>query len=172
GALLLGKAPVAERSVRREKLRYERQRRDDADALPLQRARDRAQRRVVAEAAQPRQHLHAEPIGAQTEEARLAQSAAEHRLCATGSAEHLGDPPELPQLHPGEARNVLLQLRIRLALVRRRHHLAPGPRGGLGEEDREPTGAGDQSNGLHQRAIPRSDPSRKATKWSISGWPP
>src|SRR5437899_2225857 len=172
GALLAGETPPPQWSPGREQVRHERQRRGDAHALALQRVGDGAQGRVVPEAAQPGEDLHAQPVGAEVEEPHLAQPAAEHRLAAAALDQDLGDVSELTQLDPGEPADVPLQLGVGLALVRRGHHGAPGGCSRLGEEDRKPARAGDQPDRLHQRAMPRCEPSRKATKWSISPWPP
>ena len=111
-------------------------------------------------------------VGPQVEKPDLAQPTAEDRLTAAARAQRLGDAPQLSQLHPGEAGHLALQSGVGLAFVPHGDHRPAGGGDGPSEEDREPARAGDQPDWIHQRAIPRCEPSRKATKWSISAWPP
>src|SRR5207245_387136 len=157
------------RPVRDQQPGDERQRRDDADPLLFQCRRNGAQRRVVASTAQPGEHFQSEPIGADVQEPRFADAAAEHGLLHASLPQHLHDAAELAHFHPGPG----VQSVIRLSLVSHRDHAAARALRRFREKERQAPRSGDEPDRrLGHRAMPRSVPSRKATKWSISGWPP
>jgi hypothetical protein len=69
---------------------------------------------------------------------------------ASSQASRKNHLPELAELHPGAVVDELLQRRVGLVDVRRRHHAVTGAAGALGEEQREPSTAGDEADGGHR----------------------
>ena len=72
--------------------------------------------------------------------------------------DHLGAAPgleglehlaELAELHPGAGVDHLLERRVGLVHVGRRHHPVAGAARALGEEEREASAAGDEADGGH-----------------------
>src|SRR5437762_11976627 len=169
GALLLVHVPLPQWPVRGQQPGDERERRDDANPLLLERRRDRSERRVVAPAAQPGEHFQPEPIWPDVQELRFADAAAEHGFLDTRLPQDLHDAAELAHFHPRPG----VQTLIGLSLVCHRDHAAASALRRFREQDRQAPRSGDEPDRrLAHRAMPRSVPSRKATKWSISAWPP